>query len=77
MPGGWGEVDVVMGAVPHRGIMTPETAGGTGLPGSTVSWRLSSCHRSLWLPNERSVVPVLAVAAEMGQAAARGLCCNP
>lgn len=34
-------------------------------------------HRSLWLPNELAVVAVLAIVAEMGQAAARVLYCNP
>lgn len=41
MPG-VGEVDVVMGAVPHKGHHdTRDCWGAQVLPGSTVSWRLT------------------------------------
>lgn len=60
-----------------RGVTALETARGRGA--RQAHCELAPEHpvpRSPRLPNELAVVAVLAVTAEMGQAAARALCCN-
>lgn len=73
-----------MGAVPHKGYHDTGDfwRGGRGVHTGPARQHceLAPNHpvpRSLWLPNELAVVAVLAVIAEMGQAAARALCRNP